>query len=91
MHLRYFFVLVNVLSSILNFKFHVLAEKRFESVHDLVADGLITMYVEANAKDYIDHMSIEVSSPTEPENNGINAKVASLDICGDDQVGLCFF
>ncbi|XP_046847399.1 beta-chimaerin-like [Xenia sp. Carnegie-2017] len=35
---------------------HYVAEKRFETVNDLVADGLITLYIEMNAKDYIDTM-----------------------------------
>ncbi len=38
---------------------------------DLVADGLITMYVEANAKDYIDHMSFDV--PTSPVSSRENS------------------
>ncbi len=38
---------------------------------DLVADGLITMYVEANAKDYIDHMSFDV--PTSPMSSRENS------------------
>ena len=33
-------------------------EKRFETIHDLVADGLITLYVDFNAKDYIEHMTL---------------------------------
>eukprot|EP00794_Sanderia_malayensis_P003159 gene3159-3628_t len=50
---------------------HFVGEKRFESVYDLVADGLITMFVEASAKDYIDHMSFDVidSPPCEPLRN----------------------
>jgi len=39
-------------------KMHYVGEKRFETVHDLVADGLITLYVDFNAKDYIDHMTL---------------------------------
>ena len=86
-----FFIVRNALSLILNVQFHVPAEKRFESVHDLVADGLITMYVEANAKDYIDHMSIEVPPPTEPDDNEINSQMKFLDVSGDDQVCLSPF
>ena len=44
-------------------------EKRFESVYDLVADGLISMYIEANAKDYIDHMSIDVIETPSRDNS----------------------
>ena len=29
-------------------------EKRFKTVNDLVADGLITLYVDSNAKCYIE-------------------------------------
>ncbi|RWS29350.1 N-chimaerin-like protein [Leptotrombidium deliense] len=32
---------------------HYVGEKRFDTIHDLVADGLITLYIEANAADYI--------------------------------------
>lgn len=28
-------------------------EKRFESIHDLVTDGLITLYIETKASEYI--------------------------------------
>ncbi|XP_022094840.1 beta-chimaerin-like isoform X2 [Acanthaster planci] len=38
---------------------HYVADKRFDSLHDLVADGLITMYVEAKAADYIKAMESE--------------------------------
>jgi len=62
---------------------HFVAEKRFDSVYDLVADGLITMYVEANAKDYIDHMSLEAPPPPESKSNGLSAPMRSLDISGD--------
>lgn len=63
------------------------AGKRFESVYDLVADGLITMYVEANARDYIEHMSIQVPQPDESTSNGI-MPFQSLQISADssDQV-----
>ena len=49
------------------------------------------MYVEANAKDYIEHMSIEVSSPVEPTPNGINTPMKSLNISGDDFDKVCPF
>ncbi|XP_038059095.1 beta-chimaerin-like isoform X2 [Patiria miniata] len=38
---------------------HYVAEKHFDSLHDLVADGLITLYVEAKAADYIKSMESE--------------------------------
>lgn len=45
--------------------FHILSgEKRFQTIQDLVADGLITMYIDAYAKDYVDTMMI---SPAKPE------------------------
>ena len=37
---------------------HYVGEKRFDTVHDLVADGLITFYLESRAPDYIESMSI---------------------------------
>lgn len=61
----------------------ILGEKRFESIYDLVADGLIIMYVEANAKDYIDHMSIEVPEPAESTPYGIDLHLQSLCVSGD--------
>merc|ERR1719466_421691 len=39
-------------------KQHFVGEKRFDTVHDLVEDGLITMYVEYNEKDYISQMTL---------------------------------
>ncbi|KAJ3598432.1 hypothetical protein NHX12_001942 [Muraenolepis orangiensis] len=36
---------------------HFVAEKRFESVHDLVTDGLITLYIETKAAEYIAKMT----------------------------------
>lgn len=32
---------------------HFVGEKRFDTIHDLVADGLITLYLESHAADYI--------------------------------------
>ena len=47
------------------FLFHFLSgEKRFQTIQDLVADGLITMYIDTYAKDYVDTMMI---SPAKPE------------------------
>ncbi|XP_031574844.1 N-chimaerin-like [Actinia tenebrosa] len=37
---------------------HYVGEKRFQSMEDLVADGLITMYMDTYAKDYIDTMML---------------------------------
>lgn len=34
-----------------------MGEKRFESVHDLVTDGLITLYIETKAAEYIAKMT----------------------------------
>ncbi|XP_061809601.1 beta-chimaerin isoform X2 [Nerophis lumbriciformis] len=36
---------------------HFVAEKRFESVHDLVTDALITLYIETKAAEYIARMT----------------------------------
>lgn len=37
---------------------HYVGEKRFQTIQDLVADGLITMYIDTYAKDYVDTMMI---------------------------------
>ncbi|KAF4796818.1 N-chimaerin-like protein [Turdus rufiventris] len=37
---------------------HFVGEKRFESIHDLVTDGLITLYIETKAAEYISKMTI---------------------------------
>ncbi|XP_047136749.1 beta-chimaerin isoform X1 [Hydra vulgaris] len=42
-------------------KMHFVGEKQFETIHDLVADGLITLYVDTYAKDYIDQMAANVT------------------------------
>lgn len=36
---------------------HFVGEKRFESVHDLVTDALITLYIETKAAEYISRMT----------------------------------
>ncbi|XP_041102316.1 beta-chimaerin-like isoform X2 [Polyodon spathula] len=36
---------------------HFVGEKRFESIHDLVTDGFITLYIEAKASEYIAKMT----------------------------------
>ncbi|XP_020907102.1 N-chimaerin isoform X2 [Exaiptasia diaphana] len=38
---------------------HYVGEKRFQTMEDLVADGLITMYMDTYAKDYIDTMMVD--------------------------------
>eukprot|EP00118_Oscarella_pearsei_P026525 m.310044 g.310044 ORF g.310044 m.310044 type:complete len:505 (+) comp49274_c0_seq1:59-1573(+) len=38
---------------------HYVGEKRFETMHDLIEDGLIAYYVEAHAKAYIDLLPVE--------------------------------
>ncbi|KAL5009526.1 hypothetical protein ScPMuIL_011831 [Solemya velum] len=45
---------------------HYVGEKRFETVHDLVADGLIHFYVESRAADYIDTLSNESNYAESP-------------------------
>ncbi|TRY85332.1 hypothetical protein DNTS_031286 [Danionella cerebrum] len=37
---------------------HFVGEKRFESIHDLVTDGLITLHIESRAAEYISTMTI---------------------------------
>ena len=46
---------------------HYVAEKRFETLNDLVEDGLISMYIEMNAKDYIETMDNDDVPPVPPE------------------------
>lgn len=45
---------------------HFVGEKRFDTVHDLVADGLIHFYVEAKASDYIAKLSNESNYAESP-------------------------
>ncbi|XP_065053861.1 N-chimaerin-like [Rhopilema esculentum] len=67
---------------------HYVAEKRFESVYDLVADGLITMYMDANAKDYIDDMAIKVLEDGKVSQNVATEKRQSLEVTSNqnDQI-----
>ncbi|XP_074624497.1 N-chimaerin-like [Acropora palmata] len=44
---------------------HYVGEKRFQTIQDLVADGLITMYIDTYAKDYVDTMMIPPAKPEE--------------------------
>ncbi|XP_064643731.1 N-chimaerin-like isoform X2 [Lineus longissimus] len=45
---------------------HYVGEKRFDTIHDLVADGLITFYLEAKASDYIAALSNESNYEESP-------------------------
>ncbi|BFZ22571.1 hypothetical protein BsWGS_25610 [Bradybaena similaris] len=45
---------------------HYVGEKRFDSVHDLVADGLIHFYIELRAADYIKTLSQESNYEESP-------------------------
>ena len=45
---------------------HYVGEKRFDEVHDLVADGLITFYLEAKAADYIAALSSQSNYAESP-------------------------
>ena len=45
----------------------LIGEKRFQTIQDLVADGLITMYIDTYAKDYVDTMMIEAVKPPSRE------------------------
>lgn len=35
---------------------HYVGEKKFDTIHDLVADGLIILYIELHAKDYVSQL-----------------------------------
>ena len=48
----------------------VLGEKRFQTIQDLVADGLITMYIDTYAKDYVDTMMISPVKAEEKKDEG---------------------
>ena len=45
---------------------HYVGEKRFDTVHDLVADGLITFYLEAKASNYIAALSSQSNYAESP-------------------------
>lgn len=45
---------------------HYVGEKRFDTVHDLVADGLITFYLESRAADYIAALSSQSNYAESP-------------------------
>ena len=59
----------------LHTEFFLKGEKRFETIHDLVADGLITMYVDFNAKDYIESMALTASEKRKDLNDEEDARV----------------
>ena len=48
----------------------VSGEKRFQTIQDLVADGLITMYIDTYAKDYVDTMMISPVKSEEKKDKG---------------------
>ena len=48
----------------------MLGEKRFQTIQDLVADGLITMYIDTYAKDYVDTMMISPVKSEEKKDEG---------------------
>ena len=53
------------------FSFHsILGEKRFQTIQDLVADGLITMFIDTYAKDYVDTMMISPVKSEEKKDTG---------------------
>ncbi|XP_076322891.1 N-chimaerin-like isoform X1 [Tachypleus tridentatus] len=45
---------------------HYVGEKRFDTVQDLVADGLITLYLEYNAAEYISMMCAQIKYEESP-------------------------
>jgi len=45
---------------------HYVGEKRFDTMHDLVADGLITFYLESKAADYIASLSSQSNYAESP-------------------------
>lgn len=49
---------------------HYVGEKRFQTIQDLVADGLITMYIDTYAKDYVDTMMISPVKAEEKKDEG---------------------
>lgn len=55
-------------------KQHYVGEKKFDSVHDLVADGLITLYVENNAAEYIRDMADETVYEESPYSHYLRAQ-----------------
>ncbi|XP_028405368.1 beta-chimaerin-like [Dendronephthya gigantea] len=65
---------------------HYVAEKRFETLNDLVEDGLISMYIEMNAKDYIETMMLQ--PPTPPKRSeSTRRRISSSDANEQKQTG----
>lgn len=58
-------------------------EKRFQTIQDLVADGLITMYIDTYAKDYVDTMMI---SPGKTEGKKDEGKQSAGDMKGNKEL-----
>ena len=52
------------------FFFFFSGEKRFKTIQDLVEDGLITIYIDTYAKDYVDTMMISPVKPEEKKDEG---------------------
>lgn len=52
-----------------SFLSHISGEKRFQTIQDLVADGLIIMYIDMYAKDYVDTMMISPAVKAGEEKN----------------------
>lgn len=67
---------------------HYVGEKRFDTVHDLVADGLIHFYVEAKASDYIAKLSNE-SNYAESPYLAYTAKRKRLQLSENSRKTLC--
>ena len=61
----------------------VAGEKRFQTIQDLVADGLITMYIDTYAKDYVDTMMI---SPVKSEEKKDEGKQSNDDMKGSNEL-----
>ncbi|KAJ7375425.1 N-chimaerin [Desmophyllum pertusum] len=53
---------------------HYVGEKRFQTIQDLVADGLITMYIDTYAKDYVDTMMINASGKDQDQRVSIGRR-----------------
>lgn len=60
----------------------LLGEKRFQTIQDLVADGLITMYIDTYAKDYVDTMMI---SPVKSEEKKDERKTVDYETKENDE------
>ena len=66
----------------------MLGEKRFQTIQDLVADGLITMYIDTYAKDYVDTMMISPVKSEEKKDEGkaVDGQAKENDETGKDVV-----